>query len=112
MGIRHRVVGAMVEENLGEAAKTRADWRDEARGSSDGTVSIPESHWDRRAAPRFPGAAAVQSLSRVRLFETPWTAARQASLSFTNSWSLLKLMSIESVMRSNHLILCHPLLLH
>ena len=53
----------------------------------------------------------VQSLSRVRLFVTPWTAARQASLSITNSRSLLKLMSIESVMPSNHLILCHPLLL-
>ena len=53
----------------------------------------------------------VQSLSRVRLFATPWTAARQASLCFTNSQSLLKLMSIESVMPSNHLILCHPLLL-
>ena len=48
----------------------------------------------------------VQSLSRVRLFATPWTAARQASLSFTNSQSLLKLMSIESVMPPNHLILC------
>ena len=44
-------------------------------------------------------------------FETPWTAARQASLSITNSWSLLKLMSIESVMPSNHLLLCRPLLL-
>ena len=53
----------------------------------------------------------VQSLSCVRLFVTPWTAACQASLSITNSWSLLKLMSIESVMPSNHLILCHPLLL-
>ena len=52
----------------------------------------------------------VQSLSRVWLFETPWTAARQASLSITNSWSLLKFMSIELVMPSNHLILCHPLL--
>ena len=50
-------------------------------------------------------------LSRVRLFETPWTAAHQGSLSITNSRSLLKLMSIESVMPSNHLILCHPLLL-
>ena len=49
-------------------------------------------------------------LSRVQLFETPWTAARQASLSITNSQSLLKLMSIESVIPSNHLILCHPLL--
>ena len=53
----------------------------------------------------------VQFFSHVRLFATPWTAACQASLSITNSSSLLKLMSIESVMSSNHLILCHPLLL-
>ena len=53
----------------------------------------------------------VQSLSRVQLFATPWTAARQASLSITNSWSFFKLLCIESVMPSNHLILCHPLLL-
>ena len=52
-----------------------------------------------------------QSLSRVRLFATPWTAAHQASLSFTVSQSLLKLLSSESVMPSNHLILCRPLLL-
>jgi len=55
--------------------------------------------------------SSVQSLSHVQLFATPWTAACQASLSITNSRSLLKLMSIESVMPSNHLILCHPLLL-
>ena len=55
--------------------------------------------------------SSVQSLSHVRLFATPWTAARQASLSITNSWSLLKLMSIKSVMPSNHLIFCRPLLL-
>ena len=53
----------------------------------------------------------VQLLSRVRLFATPWTAARQTSLSFTNSWSLLTLMYIKLVMPSNHLILCRPLLL-
>ena len=53
----------------------------------------------------------VQSLSCVQLFAAPWTAAHQASLSFSNSWSLLKLMSIELVMPFNHLILCHPLLL-
>ena len=52
----------------------------------------------------------VQSLSHVQLFATSWTVARQASLSITNSPSLLKLMSIESVMPSNHLILCHPVL--
>ena len=55
--------------------------------------------------------SSVQSLSCVQIFATPGTAARQASLSITNSQSLLKLMSIESVMPSNHLILCHPLLL-
>ena len=55
--------------------------------------------------------SSVQSLSRVQLFATPWTAARQASLSVTNSWRLLKLMSIESVMPSNRLILCCPFLL-
>ena len=53
----------------------------------------------------------VQSLSCVQLFATPWNEAHQASLFITNSWSLLKLMSTELVMPSNHLILCHPLLL-
>ena len=59
----------------------------------------------------FSFISSVQSFSRVWLFVTPWSAARQASLSITNSRSLPKLMSIESVMPSNHLILCHPLLL-
>ena len=71
--------------------------------------------WDRigtihRAGVRIQFSS-VQSLSRVRLFATPWTAARQASLSITNSRSLPKLTSIESVMPSNHLIFCRPLLL-
>ena len=68
-----------------------SDRRQEQRKSSQGTV--------------------VQSRSCIRLFATPWTAAHQASLSFTILHSLLKLMSIGSVMPSNHLILCHPLLL-
>ena len=55
--------------------------------------------------------SSVQSLSHVRIFASPWTAARQSSLSITNSRSLSILMSIESVMPSNHLIFCHPLLL-
>ena len=55
--------------------------------------------------------SSVQSLRCVQLFPTPWTAAHQASMSITNSWSLLKLMSIKLMMPSNHLILCHPLLL-
>ena len=60
---------------------------------------------------RWSGIVVVQLLRHVWLFVTPWTAALQASLSFTISQSLLKLMSIESVMPSNHLVLCHPLLL-
>ena len=59
----------------------------------------------------FISVSSVQSLSHVRLFVTPWTAAHQASLSITNSRSSFKLMSIELVMPSNHLILCRPLLL-
>ena len=55
--------------------------------------------------------SSVQSLSHAQLFATPWITAHQASLSITNSWSSLRLMSIESVMLSSHLILCHPLLL-
>ena len=61
--------------------------------------------------PQYIFISSVQSLSHVRLFATPWTSTRQASLSITNSWSLSKFMSIESVVPSNHLILCRPLLL-
>ena len=60
---------------------------------------------------KFNDISLVQSFSHVWLFVTPWSAACQASLCITNSWSLLKLMSIESVMPSNHFILCRPLLL-
>ena len=67
--------------------------------------------WRREEAFCTPMISSVQSLSRVQLFATPWTAARQASLYITNSWSLLKLMSIESVMPSNHRHPLHPLLL-
>ena len=62
------------------------------------------------SGPYCPQFSSVQLLSHVRLFATPWTAVRQASRSITNSQSLLKLISIESVMPSNHLILCCPLL--
>ena len=67
--------------------------------------------WDIRKPQQTFQFSSVQSLSRVQLFVTPWTAARQASLSITNSLSLPKLMSIELVMPSSHLILCLPLLL-
>ena len=72
------------------------------KASSNNTVSL--HRWCRYLI------SSVQLLSCVWLFATPWTAAHQASLSITNSWSLLKLMSIESVMPSNHLVLCRPLL--
>ena len=68
-------------------------------------------HWSTREAPRRSQFSSVQSLSHVRLFAIPWITAPQASLSITNSWSSLKLLCIESVMPSSHLILCHPLLL-
>ena len=71
--------------------------------TGDGNHIVIRLKWDQ--------ISSVQSLSRVQLFATPWTAARQASLSITNSRSLLKLISIRLVMPSNHLILCHPLLL-
>ena len=69
----------------------------------------PKCH--RRVGHHLVTISSVQSLSSVQFFATPWTAARQASLSTSNSHSLFKLMCIESVMPSNHLILCHPLLL-
>ena len=70
------------------------------------------SYFWKMSSPRFGYLNfAVHLLSRVRLFATPWTAGCQASLSFTVFWRLLRLMSIESVMPSNHLILCHPFLL-
>ena len=67
------------------------------------TEGVRQMYWEEFSS--------LHSLSQVCLFVTPWTAARQASLSITNFRSLLKPMSIESVMPSNHLILCHPLLL-
>ena len=73
-----------------------------------GDVNSIPGHGTKSHMPQF---SSVQSLSHVQLFVTPWTTARQASLSITNSWTLLKLISIASVMPSNHLVLCHPLLL-
>ena len=71
----------------------------------------PGGLWQERFAKAYVMFVVVWSLSRVLLLSTPWTAARQASLSFIISWSLLKLMSAEWVMPSNHLVLCCPLLL-
>ena len=75
-------------------------------------LSVPQSpHLQSRDTNGIHFISSVQSLSHDRLFVTPWTAACQAFLSVTNSWSLLKLTSIKLVMPSNHLILCRPLLL-
>ena len=82
-----------------------------SRGSNPGLLHL--LHWQTDSLPLCPWDqfSSVQSLSRVRPSATPWTAASRASLSSTNSRSSLKLMPIESVMPSNHLVLCHPLLL-
>ena len=91
-----------------------------SRGSSQPRDRTQVSHitggfftvWATREEQEYwSGFSSVQSFSCVRFFVTPWTAAHQASLSITNSGSLPKFMSIESVMPSNHFILCHPLLL-
>ena len=74
------------------------------------SIYFPCSEWFQPWS-SFLTFSSVQLLSHVQLFVTPWSTGRQASLSITNSRSLLKLISIESVMPSNHLILCHPLLL-
>ena len=88
----------------------RIPWTEEP-GGLESSRSYRVGHNWRDLAHSCSQFSSVQSLSRLWLFTTPWTAARQASLSITNSQSLLKLISIESVMPSNHLILCHPLLL-
>ena len=88
--------------------------------NQESTIPVRNAHLAAPLSPFLPQpllfltfcvAVIVLSLSHVRFFETPWTAARRASLSFTISQSLLKPLSIEPVMPSNHLILCHPLLL-
>ena len=91
-GSDHELLSAKVRFNLKKVGKTTRSFRYDLN-TYDYTVS-----------------QSVQSLSHVQLFLTPWTVECQASLSITNSQSLLQLMSIESVMPSNHLILCHPLL--
>jgi len=101
-----RKLHAHQETTVGTGHGT-ADWLQIGKGSTSRLYSHPAYITYMQSSVQF---GSVQSLSHVRLFAIPWTAACQASLSITNSQSLLKLMSIESVMPSNHLILCHLLL--
>ena len=102
-------------ESCGESVKEQQPWLSVSTQAYSRPSFSLQGVWARRALlPVNTVSISVQSvqlLSCVQLFVTPWTAARQASLSITNSQSMLKLMSIASVMPSNHLILCHPLLL-
>ena len=79
--------------------------------SSSGWINAPIQNSDKANNKLVSANSSVQLLNRVQQLATTWTTARQASLSITNSWSLFKLMSIQLVIPSNHLILCHPLLL-
>ena len=92
-------------DNPGSAPKICSEL--ESQTQSGPSISLDANF----ASGKCPGtSSSVQSLNCVQLFETPWTTAYQASLSITNSWSLCKLMSIKSVIPSNHVILCYPLL--
>ena len=104
-GTFHAKMGIIKDRNemdLTEAEDIKKRWQEYTEKLYKKDLNDPGNH------DQF---SSVQSLSLVQLFATPWTAARQASQSITNSHSLLKLMFIESVMPSNHLILCRPLLL-
>ena len=94
---------------IGKDSDTGQDWRQEEKWITED--EMVGWHYQLNGNEFEQTLSSVQLLSRVRLFATPWTEAHQASLSITNSQSLLKLMPIESVMPSNHLTLCCPLLL-
>ena len=112
--IIHGVTKSQKWQNKEERAKWCNEWLVESQSSGQ---SLSMNFWSGCAesrtleCKRTSYLSSVQSLSRVWLFVIPWTAARQASLSIANSWSFLRLMFIESVMSSNHFILCRPLLL-
>ena len=109
-----RQTGSLTSQNSRPGDCPGSDWCGDSSHAVSGALAVPGTHsWRPKyvVVSVFIQFCSVQSLSRVQLFATPWTAAHQASLSITNFQSLLKLMSIKSVMPCNHLILCHPLLL-
>ena len=93
-------------KDLKETEDIKKRWQENKKTKQPFYCVIPSRVWS-----LLELFSSSQSLSSVQLFVTPWTAACQASLSIANSWSLLKLMSIVSVMPSSHFIFCHPLLL-
>ena len=105
-----RWLDGMSLSRLWELVMDRETWGTTVHRVAKSQTGLKQNH-STRSLFNLPQFNSVQSLSDVRLFVTPWTAARQTSPSITSSQSLLKLMSIESMMPSNHLILCHPLLL-
>jgi len=105
--MNHSTPGLPVQHQLLESTQTHDHWVSDAIQPSH-PLSSPSPPARNLSQHQF---SSVQSISHVRLFATPWTPARQASLSITNSWSPPKPMSIKSMIPSSHLILCHPLLL-
>ena len=109
-----RQTGSLTSQNSCPGDCPGSDWCGDSIHAVSGALAVPGTRGWRPeyvVISVFIRFCSVQLLSRVQLFATPWTAAHQASLSITNFQSLLKLMSVKSVMSSNHLILCHPLLL-
>ena len=103
-----KIPEALPSENKRPWSNTRTRAESDNQTQTLGLVLRTDA--DIRTSDRGVSLVAIQSLSLVQCFVTPWTAARQAPLSSTNSWNLLKFMSMESVMLSNHLVLCGPLL--
>ena len=109
-GLTCKVYRKLIQFNTRKTNNPIKKWeKDINRHLSKEDIQMANKHMKRCSTSLIIQFSSVQSLSLVRLFETPWIAARQASLSITNSWSSHKLMSIELVMPSSHLILCRPL---
>ena len=111
-GLISKIYKQLIQLNTRKTNNPIKKWENNLnRHLSKEDIQMTNKHMKRCSTSLIIQFSSVQSLSCVRLFATPWIAACQASLSITNSWSSLRLTSIESVIPSSHLILCHPLLL-